>query len=48
MNTAQPIDTDRIDGTPRTVRELFTSRRIRAIHDCLGESLIDYIAGSRE
>jgi hypothetical protein len=27
MNTAQPIDTDRIDGTPRTVRELFTSRK---------------------
>ncbi|MBK8084023.1 MAG: LysR family transcriptional regulator [Devosia sp.] len=31
-----------------THRELFTSRRVRAIHDCLGESLIDYIAGSRE
>lgn len=26
MNTAQPIDTDRIDGTPRIVRELLTSR----------------------
>lgn len=24
---AQPVDTDRIDGTPRTVRELFTSRK---------------------
>ena len=29
MSTAQSIDTDSVDGTPGTVRELFTSRKYR-------------------